>query len=103
MSIGEDQAICRRQARNAVGTAALALAQFVGSLAIGGALFGNRLIISGGRSSTAMAEEYYLANLLGILEIIDSTLHIEGYEFPVYKRFIVIESGVHAEDHQASL
>ncbi len=50
-----------------------------------------------------MAEEDHVANLLRVLEIIDAALHIECYEFPVYKCFIVIESGIHAQNHQCSL
>src|SRR5215475_2231768 len=103
MSIGKDDSIRRCKACDAVGTAAVTLGQLVGSLAIRRAFFGDSLIVRSGRSAAAMTEQYNLADLLCVPEIINPALHVEGDQLPVHQSFVVVEARIHTQDHQPSL
>jgi hypothetical protein len=88
MRIGEHDAVDRRKPSKIVGT----LRELVLALAIGGALFGHRLIERHDRPAAAVREQHDLGDAGLLAQERDALLHVERQLLEVNRRLVVLKA-----------
>ena len=70
------------------------------AVAVGGALFGDRLIEAERRGAAAVSEQDHLADATLAAEVLDAGLDVLRNHFPDDGRFVVVEPRVHREHEE---
>jgi hypothetical protein len=97
MAIGQYYSVGRSQPGKIIAT----LEELVGALTYRRAVFRNRLIKAHRHPAAAIAVENYSAHWLNVPEMVHSLRDVQRYQLPVNQSFVVLESGVHTEDHKS--